>query len=69
MARLPDGWVHFLSSIDNVTVNVDTKKLVLCKHCVRRNFDNCPFTEYSEFIPEDNFYCALGEDEWHEDNS
>ena len=36
-------------------------EIVRCKDCWKREFDNCPFNEYTEFEPEDDFFCAEGE--------
>jgi hypothetical protein len=37
-------------------------ELVRCKYCWKREFDNCPFNEFSEFYkPDDDFFCADGE--------
>ena len=36
--------------------------LVRCKDCIYRNYDNCPFNEFSElYKPDDDFFCANGE--------
>ena len=32
-----------------------------CKDCWKREFDNCPFYEYSMVVQEDDFFCADGE--------
>ena len=36
-------------------------ELIRCKDCWKREFDNCPFNEYSMVVPEDNFSCLDGE--------
>jgi hypothetical protein len=37
-------------------------EIVRCKDCWKREFDNCPFNEFSEFYkPDDDFFCAEGE--------
>jgi hypothetical protein len=37
-------------------------EIVRCKDCWKREFDNCPFNEFSEFYkPDDDFFCADGE--------
>ena len=36
-------------------------EIVRCKDCWKREFDNCPFNEYSMVVPEDDFFCADGE--------
>lgn len=63
MARLPDGWV-FIPRVEGprkedgqlvVTVSVDEKELVMCKHCKYRY--NC------KHCHGDDWYCADGEQE------
>ena len=45
---------------DTITYEMD--ELVRCKDCWKREFDNCPFNEFSEFYkPDDDFFCAEGE--------
>ena len=45
---------------DTITYEMD--ELVRCKDCWKREFDNCPFNEFSEFYkPDDDFFCADGE--------
>lgn len=39
----------------------DRQPVVRCKDCWKREFDNCPFYEYSMVVQEDNFFCADGE--------
>lgn len=39
----------------------DTVEVVRCKDCWKREFDNCPFYEYSMVVQEDDFFCADGE--------
>lgn len=76
MARFPDGWV-FIPHVEGpkkedgqlvVTVNVDEKELVMCKHC-RYRWDSIGCRMYSEGMSTpDNWYCADGEKEdEHED--
>jgi hypothetical protein len=37
-------------------------EIVRCKDCAWREYDNCPFNEFSEFYkPDDDFFCADGE--------
>ena len=36
-------------------------EIVRCKDCWKRNFDNCPFAEWADVFPPDDFYCADGE--------
>ena len=36
-------------------------RIVRCKDCWKRDFDNCPFNEFSMYVPEAYFYCAEGE--------
>ena len=35
--------------------------LVRCRDCWKRDFDNCPFNEFSLFHPDDDWFCAYGE--------
>lgn len=45
----------------------DIVAVVRCKDCVKREYDNCPFNEFSEFYkPDDDFYCAEGRLKWDE---
>ena len=39
-------------------------KIVYCKDCVKRKYDNCQFNEFSLYIPEDDFFCKEGATEW-----
>jgi len=35
--------------------------LIRCRECLYRDYDNCPFNEFSEiYKPEDDFFCANG---------
>ncbi len=37
-------------------------EIVRCNDCWKREFDNCPFNEFSEFYkPDDDIFCADGE--------
>lgn len=36
-------------------------EIIRCKDCWKRDFDNCPFNEFSLFHPDDDFFCADGE--------
>lgn len=76
MAVFPDGWV-FIPRIRGperkdgqlvVTVSVDKKELVMCKHCKHR-WDPIRCQMYSEGMSTpDDWYCADGEKEdEHED--
>lgn len=42
-------------------------EIVRCKDCWKREFDNCPFYEYSMVVQEDNFFCADGERRYEND--
>jgi hypothetical protein len=45
---------------DTITYEMD--ELIRCKDCAWREYDNCPFNEFSEFYkPDDDFFCADGE--------
>lgn len=71
MARLPDGWV-FITHIGEpevkdgkivVSIDVDKKKLVMCKHCKYR-WDPIGCQMYSEGMStSDDWYCADGEED------
>ena len=37
--------------------------VVRCGECWKRKYDNCPFNEFSMFVPPDDFYCKDGERE------
>ena len=53
---IPDGFARFE---DEYSPELE---LVRCKDCWKREFDNCPFNEFSEFYkPDDDFFCADGE--------
>ena len=39
----------------------EQETVVRCKDCWKREFDNCPFYEYSMVVQEDDFFCADGE--------
>lgn len=76
MARFPDGWV-FVPHVKGprkedgqlvVTVSIDEKELVMCKHCKYR-WDSIGCQMYSEGMKTpDDWYCADGEKEdKHED--
>lgn len=36
-------------------------EIVRCKDCWKREFDNCPFYEYSMLVQDDDFFCSDGE--------
>ena len=36
-------------------------ELIRCKHCWKRDFDNCPFHEFVGFKPNEDWFCADGE--------
>lgn len=36
-------------------------QIVRCRNCWKRDYDNCPFSEYLGFTPDDDWYCADGE--------
>ena len=40
------------------------EEIVHCRDCVKREFDNCPFNEFSTYEPEDDFFCGAGSREW-----
>lgn len=40
------------------------EEVVRCKDCWKRDYDNCPFREYSGQSQEDDFFCAAGEMEF-----
>ena len=37
-------------------------ELVRCKNCWKREYDNCPFREWADVFPPDDFFCADGEE-------
>lgn len=37
------------------------EEIIRYKDCWKREFDNCPFYEYSMVVQEDDFFCADGE--------
>ena len=59
--KLPSGWI-IIPTLDGLTVNLDTKELVMCKDCKHWYPDAdcgmaCEFTNMSQ--PEDG-YCNWG---------
>ena len=55
---IKDEAMHALGQV----TTFDTEPVVRCRDCLYRNYDNCPFNEFSEmYRPEDDFYCAAGE--------
>lgn len=38
-----------------------SEKIVRCKNCWKRPYDNCPFNEFVWYEPEDDFFCGEGE--------
>lgn len=42
-------------------------ELVRCKNCVKREYDNCPFNEFTMYKPTDDFFCGAGSREWEEE--
>lgn len=74
MAKFHDGWV-FIPHVKGprqedgqlvVTVSVDEKELVMCKHCKHRYTGNPDLD--CEYSHGDDWYCADGEKEdEHED--
>ena len=42
---------------------IDAVSVVRCKDCWKREFDNCPFNEFTGYYPTDDFYCGEGERE------
>lgn len=52
---------HFIKMV--VLQPTAQEEIVRCEHCWKRNFDNCPFNEYSLVVPEDDFFCGAGERE------
>lgn len=43
------------------TIGAMPDAIVRCNDCWKRPFDNCPFNEYADYQPEDDFFCADGE--------
>ena len=51
-----------MAKTESITPTIDAVKIVRCKDCKYREYDNCPFNEFSElYKPDDNFFCANGE--------
>ena len=40
---------------------MERERVVKCKDCWKRPFDNCPFYEHLGYQPEDDFFCGEGE--------
>jgi hypothetical protein len=53
--------VHVGYLIHAIKYLKDQHEIVRCKDCWKRDFDNCPFNEFSLFHPDDDFFCADGE--------
>lgn len=55
------AWVMIPKSYDKgAKVVIDMRPLVLCKDCVKRNFDDCPVFGWKGET-EDDWFCADGE--------
>ena len=53
--------VHVGYLVHAVKYMKDQPEIVRCKDCWKREFDNCPFYEYSMVVQDDDFFCADGE--------
>ena len=63
MAKLPDGWILIPRMKDAITIEVEQRELVTCKHCQHADcFDKFIVCRKAEkkLVPLD-FFCADGE--------
>lgn len=56
--RIQDGWV-FRIRPQKVSVEISSKELVLCKHCIYRDTDDCKWRD--DESPDDDDFCSIGE--------
>lgn len=68
MAKLPDGWVFIPRMKDAITIELEQRELVTCRHCKHRDPESgccdCGGHEMMKgkiLAMPDNWWCADGE--------
>ena len=58
--------IHIQLLRDTLKLLEDGERIVHCADCVKREYDNCPFNEFTGYFPKADFFCAEGRLTWND---